>query len=210
MEAPTARCRQRRLRQSEEGPQCDPSDDTKSLRRRRSSEITEASARSITDPAAHRPMPCQPLVARGSSRARLAPAVLHACPMMVSFNQEATARETKKPLLVSLAAVLLFGMFSAASVTAQDAPQTPPSPSAPDQTAPAGGQSANLVTCSSQLGQRIQCAVDTSAGVALVRSRGAAPCLYGDTWGFDAAGIWVSDGCSGVFLIGGVAQVTGD
>ena len=80
-------------------------------------------------------------------------------------------------------------------------------PPAPNQAPPAGGQSANLVTCSSQLGQRIQCAVDTSAGVALVRSRGAAPCLYGDTWGFDAVGIWVADGCSGVFLIGGVAQV---
>jgi hypothetical protein len=78
---------------------------------------------------------------------------------------------------------------------------------APSQTPPAGGQSANLVTCSSQLGQRIQCAVDTSMGVALVRSRGDAPCLYGDTWGFDAAGIWVADGCSGVFLVGGVTQV---
>jgi Protein of unknown function (DUF3011) len=72
---------------------------------------------------------------------------------------------------------------------------------------PSGGQAANLVTCSSQLGQRIQCSFDTSKGVALVRSRGAAPCLFGDTWGFDVAGIWVSDGCSGIFLIGGVAQV---
>jgi hypothetical protein len=86
---------------------------------------------------------------------------------------------------------------------------------AADQAAPAGGQAApptggqavNLVTCSSQLGQRIQCAVDTSKGVALIRSRGSAPCLFGDTWGFDAAGIWVSDGCSGVFLVGGVGQV---
>ena len=85
-----------------------------------------------------------------------------------------------------------------------------------DQAAPAGGQAAppatggqlaNIVTCSSQLGQRIQCAVDTSAGVALVRSRGLAPCLFGDTWGFDAAGIWVSDGCGGVFLLGRVSQV---
>jgi hypothetical protein len=87
---------------------------------------------------------------------------------------------------------------------------------AADQAAPAGGQAAppatggqlaNIVTCSSQLGQRIQCAVDTSAGVALVRSRGLAPCLFGDTWGFDAAGIWVSDGCGGVFLLGRVSQV---
>src|SRR5262245_47342851 len=75
------------------------------------------------------------------------------------------------------------------------------------QAPPSGGQAANLVACSSQLGQRIQCAVDTSAGVALVRSRGAAPCLFGDTWGFDASGIWVSDGCSGVFLVGRVSQV---
>jgi len=81
-------------------------------------------------------------------------------------------------------------------------------PPAGGQAAPLpGGQAANLVTCSSQLGQRILCSFDTSKGVALVRSRGAAPCLFGDTWGFDAAGIWVSDGCSGVFLVGGVAQV---
>ena len=81
-------------------------------------------------------------------------------------------------------------------------------PPAPNQPPP--GQSANLVTCASQLGQRIQCTVDTSAGVALVRSRGAAPCLYGDTWGFDAVGIWVSDGCSGVFLVGGGGAGAGD
>ena len=40
-----------------------------------------------------------------------------------------------------------------------------------------------------------------------MRSRGAAPCLSGDSWGFDASGIWVADGCSGVFLPGRVAQV---
>jgi hypothetical protein len=80
-------------------------------------------------------------------------------------------------------------------------------PAAP-QTPPASGQSANLITCSSEIGQRIQCTVDTSRGVALVRSRGDAPCLLGDTWGFDASGIWVADGCSGVFLVGGVTQVT--
>ena len=70
-----------------------------------------------------------------------------------------------------------------------------------------GGQAANLLTCTSQIGERIQCTADTSGGVALVRSRGAAPCLFGDSWGFDANGIWVADGCSGVFLLGRVAQV---
>ena len=70
-----------------------------------------------------------------------------------------------------------------------------------------GGQSANVMTCTSQIGERIQCTADTSGGVALVRSRGAAPCLFGDSWGFDAVGVWVSDGCSGVFLLGRGAPV---
>ena len=48
-----------------------------------------------------------------------------------------------------------------------------------------GGQSANVMTCTSQIGERIQCTADTSGGVALVRSRGAAPCLFGDSWGFE-------------------------
>ena len=111
---------------------------------------------------------------------------------------------------VRLCVLLLTGTARAQSSDAGDQAAPPAAdqstPPAPNQAVP-GGQSANLVTCSSQLGQRIQCAVDTSVGVALVRSRGAAPCLYGDTWGFDAAGIWVSDGCGGVFLVGGVAQV---
>ena len=75
-------------------------------------------------------------------------------------------------------------------------------PAAGQTAPPSGGQAANVMTCTSQLGERIQCTADTSGGVALVRSRGAAPCLFGDTWGFDAAGIWVSDGCSGLFLLG--------
>jgi len=95
--------------------------------------------------------------------------------------------------------------LAADQATAAGGEAAPPSG---DQNAPpSGGQAANLVVCSSRLGQRIQCGVDTSAGVALVRSRGAAPCLLGDTWGYDDSGIWVSDGCSGVFLVGRVSQV---
>src|SRR4029079_9872215 len=40
------------------------------------------------------------------------------------------------------------------------------------------------------------CAADTSAGVALVRSTGSAPCLLGKTWGYDDTGIWGSGGCA--------------
>ena len=63
------------------------------------------------------------------------------------------------------------------------------------------------ITCASTPGTQVHCAADTSAGVALVRSTGSAPCLLGRTWGYDAAGIWVSDGCSAEFIAGqAVAQ----
>ena len=64
------------------------------------------------------------------------------------------------------------------------------------------------VSCTSQPGKREHCTADTSAGVALVRSSGAAPCLLGKTWGYDDTGIWVSDGCSGEFVAGQTTQQT--
>jgi hypothetical protein len=59
-----------------------------------------------------------------------------------------------------------------------------------------------VVTCASKPGERVQCAADTSKGVVLTHSTGEAPCLFGKTWGYDATGLWVSDGCSGVFVVG--------
>ena len=58
------------------------------------------------------------------------------------------------------------------------------------------------ITCESRGGKREQCPADTSAGVALVKSSGTAPCLLGKTWGYDDKNIWVADGCSGEFLAG--------
>jgi hypothetical protein len=58
------------------------------------------------------------------------------------------------------------------------------------------------VACSSKPGERQHCAADTSSGVVLARSSGEAPCLLGKSWGYDDQGIWVSDGCSGVFVVG--------
>jgi hypothetical protein len=60
----------------------------------------------------------------------------------------------------------------------------------------------NRVTCSSQPGGRQHCPADTSQGVILVRSTGAAPCLLGKTWGYDDTGVWVADGCSAEFVAG--------
>jgi len=64
---------------------------------------------------------------------------------------------------------------------------------------------AATVTCSSKAGEKQQCAADTSGGVALRRSTGEAACLLGRTWGYDNAGVWVSDGCGGEFVLGQAA-----
>ena len=58
------------------------------------------------------------------------------------------------------------------------------------------------VTCSSKIGERVVCPANTSEGVALAKSAGEAACLLGKTWGYDDHGIWVSDGCSGTFVVG--------
>ena len=66
---------------------------------------------------------------------------------------------------------------------------------------------AATVSCSSKVGERNHCAADTSNGVALVSSTGGAACLLGKTWGYDDTGVWVSDGCSGEFVVGGKAVI---
>ena len=58
------------------------------------------------------------------------------------------------------------------------------------------------VSCASAVGERTQCPVDTSGGVALMKSTGPNACLLGKTWGYDNGGVWVADGCSGEFQIG--------
>jgi hypothetical protein len=58
-----------------------------------------------------------------------------------------------------------------------------------------------LITCASKPGERQHCPANTSKGVALARSSGESACLLGKTWGFDDQGIWVSDGCTGDFLV---------
>ncbi len=94
-----------------------------------------------------------------------------------------------------IAATAVVTLLMTASVGAQDA------------AAPASGTAAvpaaqARIVCESQPGARQHCAADTSAGVALVSSSGSAPCLLGKTWGYDDAGIWTSDGCSGEFQAG--------
>jgi hypothetical protein len=88
---------------------------------------------------------------------------------------------------------------TAAAALCLIAPAAPSRAQAPEGTE-GGGQGA-LVTCSSKPGERTQCPANTSRGVALAHSMGESACLLGKTWGYDDQGVWVSDGCTGVFIV---------
>ena len=70
------------------------------------------------------------------------------------------------------------------------------------QQAPAGQSTPTVITCMSKQGERQVCKADTTAGVVLVRSAGESECLLGKNWGYDEAGVWVSNGCGGEFGVG--------
>lgn len=70
----------------------------------------------------------------------------------------------------------------------------------------ASAQTADTITCVSEAGQRQKCPAETARGVALLRETGTAACLLGNTWGYDASGVWVSDGCGGTFALGQARQ----
>ena len=76
-------------------------------------------------------------------------------------------------------------------------------------TQPSPANVSTVVTCVSKPGERQVCKADTSAGVAMLRSTGEANCLLGKNWGYDSAGIWVSDGCSGEFTTGSSQEASG-
>jgi hypothetical protein len=63
---------------------------------------------------------------------------------------------------------------------------------------------AGRLACVSEPGEQQHCAADTTAGVALVKETGTTPCILGNNWGYDAQGVWVSDGCSAEFTLGKV------
>jgi hypothetical protein len=60
-----------------------------------------------------------------------------------------------------------------------------------------------VVVCESQDGKRKNCGTDTRAGVAVVQQLSRNSCVQGQTWGYDANGIWVDEGCRAQFVIGG-------
>jgi predicted porin len=63
-----------------------------------------------------------------------------------------------------------------------------------------------VLNCVSVDGARSHCAGYTDAGVALRRSVGTASCILGRNWGYDAEGVWVTEGCGGEFVLGNPAH----
>ena len=58
------------------------------------------------------------------------------------------------------------------------------------------------VVCESQNQAMNRCPADTYYGVALARQISDSMCVRGQTWGYDANGIWVTGGCRAEFVIG--------
>jgi hypothetical protein len=106
----------------------------------------------------------------------------------------------RRAVLCAVGAACLVWL-AAVPARAQSDPSTPGFPATPTPT-----PQPELVSCSSdESGGRRHCPADTSAGVALVRSTGTAPCLLGKNWGYDNTAIWVADGCGGEFVLGQAA-----
>jgi hypothetical protein len=59
-----------------------------------------------------------------------------------------------------------------------------------------------IVTCESANNATTQCRADTYYGVTLARQLSKSACMRGETWGYDANGIWVSGGCRADFVLG--------
>jgi hypothetical protein len=72
----------------------------------------------------------------------------------------------------------------------------------------AGNGPLQLVTCSSDDGERKYCEGDTRYGAQLAKQLSGSPCTKGYSWGYDEQGIWVDHGCRAEFTL--VAAGDGD
>lgn len=61
---------------------------------------------------------------------------------------------------------------------------------------------AQQIVCESWQFRPQQCPADTRGGVRLLTATGGL-CTRGQTWGFDARGIWVTNGCRAIFAVVG-------
>ncbi len=66
---------------------------------------------------------------------------------------------------------------------------------------------ASIISCTSTGSERQHCTADTSAGVVMLHPTGDVACLLGRNWGYDASGVWVTEGCSGEFATGSTTKI---
>jgi predicted porin len=64
----------------------------------------------------------------------------------------------------------------------------------------------SVITCVSTGDQRQHCSANTSAGVVMLRQSSETNCLLGRNWGYDAQGVWVTEGCGGEFATGSTSR----
>ncbi len=62
-------------------------------------------------------------------------------------------------------------------------------------------QTTRSITCESVNGRYTTCMTDTSGGVTLQRQLSDSRCVENRTWGVNDQGIWVDQGCRGVFTV---------
>jgi hypothetical protein len=101
----------------------------------------------------------------------------------------------KKLFLISVFAFAVLALalvFAPHHVSAKS-----PQPSNP--AAAPSPQGSPVVSCGSDNGRRNVCSADTRGGVRLVNQRSNAPCVFQQTWGFDARNIWTDRGCRADF-----------
>lgn len=67
---------------------------------------------------------------------------------------------------------------------------------------PMTSSSRTTVACESQNNALNRCPANTLFGVTLARQMSNKTCVRGQTWGYDANGIWVTGGCRAEFVIG--------
>lgn len=72
----------------------------------------------------------------------------------------------------------------------------------------ASGSFGRAVICESVNNSRVNCPIDTSYGVQLVRKISDNECVSGRDWGYDENGIWVDRGCRAEFVLGGEQRFT--
>jgi hypothetical protein len=75
-----------------------------------------------------------------------------------------------------------------------------------DHSVPSG---VSKVVCASTAGEREHCLANTSGGVVLVKTLASSVCLLGNSWGYDATGVWVVNGCQAEFLVAGAPADAG-